>query len=607
MNKNLTLENIACHNIYNTMLKTTNDAFLLLDDKGKILDANKNYCNFSGYTLNELKKKSIFEIQNNTSNDFLEKILSKTQNNPWSYTEEHKNKNGEFWEADVSISSINENKQLKYVLFLKNNEKTKNLLKIKTTYVSIAETTDDAIISKTIDGIITTWNNGAENLFGYSKKEVIGKHISILVPENKKEEENLFLKTISENKHINQFETERLNKNGQTISVSINIFPIYDKENNLAEIGSIIRDISENMKLISELKRTDEILKSILDNIPMGVFWKDTNCNYLGINKQAAKDSGLKTTEDVVGLTDDNLSWRVFAEKYRADDHEVMKSDIPKINIEEKLQLPGGKYQWVRTNKIPLKNINNSIYGILGTYEDITDRKVNELELIQKNKDLEYLIYILSHDLREPLRSIRSFSKMVLDRYSEKLDEKGNDFLQRVVNAGNRLDNLLDQILIVSRVQRANKTDNIIELRTIINDVLNDYSDTLKKVNGVVEVSGEFGTIKGDSLWIKQAISNLINNAIKFVEKGQAPQIQITSYKDNNDVEGLVIKDRGIGVSGDNIELIFQLFRRGVDKSYEGTGAGLAIVKQVAEKFGGKAWAKNRNGGGLEVYVTFGK
>lgn len=264
---------------------------------------------------------------------------------------------------------------------------------------------------------------------------------------------------------------------------------------------------------------------------------------------------------------------------------------------------------------------------VIAAIRDVTERKRSEealrrahdqlemrvqertAEILAKTRDLETLLYVTSHDLREPLRSIENFSRMVHDRYADRLDDKGRDFLQRVVRGTQRMDQLMTDILTLSRVQRMEVSAEDIESESLVTEALRRLDDKIKETGATVRVVESLPRWQGNRTWATQGIYNLIANALKFRRNGEAPQVEIASYHptvEEGSVVGIVVRDRGPGVAPEHAERIFQLFQRAVGREVEGTGAGLAIVRQVAERHGGRAWVQAREGGGSEFILTFG-
>jgi signal transduction histidine kinase len=244
-----------------------------------------------------------------------------------------------------------------------------------------------------------------------------------------------------------------------------------------------------------------------------------------------------------------------------------------------------------------------------GLQNEIAERGRARAELAAKNRDLETLLYVISHDLREPLRAIENFSRIVNDRYTHHLDEKGQDFLWRVILGARRLNHLLDDVLTLSRSQRIGVPTEEVDGETIVLEALRRLEGKISATKAQVRLAKNFHGLRVDKTWATQAVYNLIVNALKFTRNGEAPDVEIAPYQPqgpDSQVIGLAVRDRGPGVAPEHAERIFQLFQRAVGREVEGTGAGLAIVRQIAERHGGSAWVEPREGGGSEFVITFG-
>lgn len=245
-----------------------------------------------------------------------------------------------------------------------------------------------------------------------------------------------------------------------------------------------------------------------------------------------------------------------------------------------------------------------------GLQHEIAERGRARAELAAKNRDLETLLYVTSHDLREPLRAIENFSRMVNDRYRDRLDEKGQDFLRRVVQGSQRLNRLLDDILMLSRSQRMAAPAEKVDGRSIVVEAVRRLEEKISASGARVRIAESFGDLRLDKTWATQAVYNLLANALKFTRNGEPPDIEVAPYRPggpDSKITGIVVCDRGPGVAPEHAERIFQLFQRAVGREVEGTGAGLAIVRQIAERHGGRAWVQPRQGGGSEFVITFGE
>lgn len=242
---------------------------------------------------------------------------------------------------------------------------------------------------------------------------------------------------------------------------------------------------------------------------------------------------------------------------------------------------------------------------------DELERRVQErtAELQARNQDLETLLYVSSHDLREPLRSILNFSELVRDRYGDKLDAKGKDYVERVFRAAQRMDQLMADVLMLSRAQRMDMSCDQVQGRTIVMDALEQLAETVRQTGARIQISDDFPVLRVNKLWATQAVYNLLSNALKFHRDGQAPDIEVAPYPSGGTGEtgpGIIVRDRGIGIAPEHAQRIFQLFQRAVGREVRGTGAGLAIVQQIVQRHGGRTWVQPREGGGSEFVLLFG-
>ena len=171
------------------------------------------------------------------------------------------------------------------------------------------------------------------------------------------------------------------------------------------------------------------------------------------------------------------------------------------------------------------------------------------------------------------------------------------------------MDQLMTDLLALSRVQRMDQPTDEVEGAEIVEEALRRLDDKIKETGARVQVIPPLPRFKANSVWATQGVYNLLTNAIKFTAPTETPDIEIAAYQPAGAEPaevGLVVRDRGPGVASDYADRIFELFQRAVGREVEGTGAGLAIVRQVAERHGGRAWVQARAGGGSEFILTFG-
>ena len=246
---------------------------------------------------------------------------------------------------------------------------------------AIIESSDNAIIGEDLGGVITSWNKGAEKLFGYAASDMVGTSITRLLPAERQDEENQILGQITRGESVEHFETLRQDKGGRLIEVSITVSPIKDATGKVIGVSKVARDITERKRAEESSRASQQLIEGIINAIPVRVFWKDKNLVYLGCNAVFARDAGFAEPNDLIGKDDYQMGWRDQAELYRAGDRQVIESGCPKPLVEEPQTTPEGNTITLLTSKIPLRGSKGEICGIIGTSMDVTEHKQAEAAL----------------------------------------------------------------------------------------------------------------------------------------------------------------------------------------------------------------------------------
>ena len=229
----------------------------------------------------------------------------------------------------------------------------------------------------------------------------------------------------------------------------------------------------------------------------------------------------------------------------------------------------------------------------------------NALEL--KNKELDDFTYIVSHDLKEPLRGVKAFTKLLLEDYSQSLDKEAKEHLKIISESTSRMTRLIEDLLNLSRIGRVRNIEEGVDLNEVLSDVKKNLAYSLEEKGADLKIKENFPKVTCDRIRISEVFSNLISNAIKYSKKDRKPVIEI-GYSDRITYHEFYVKDNGIGIEKQYYDRIFQIFQRLHAKGeYEGTGAGLTIVKKIVENHGGRVWVESEVDAGSTFYFMLPK
>lgn len=250
---------------------------------------------------------------------------------------------------------------------------------------------------------------------------------------------------------------------------------------------------------------------------------------------------------------------------------------------------------------------NNEFSKVAESFNHMTTNlRKSRKELEKVRNELEDFVYTVSHDLKEPLRSIASFSHFIAEDYTDKLDDEGRDYISRIVNSSARMRELIDDLLTLSRVGRTQNPYQMVESGEIINDVLISLHQAIKDKKAEMNLYNPLPVIYCDRTFMSEVFLNLITNAIKFCDKDH-PVVEIGCDELPREYR-FFVRDNGIGIEEKYFEKIFEVFERlNRREEYEGTGAGLTIVKKVVEEHHGRVWLESTVGQGTTFYVTLPK
>ncbi|MCT7990110.1 PAS domain S-box protein [Laspinema olomoucense] len=484
---------------------------------------------------------------------------------------------------------------------------------------SIVESSDDAIIGKTLDGVILSWNTGAQRIYGYTAEEVKGRSISILILPDRQESELRLLEGIRQGSSIDHYETVHLKKEGSPIYVSLTISPIKDAAGRITGVSTIARDVTDLKRVEDSLERLRHQNELILNSAGEGICGMDIRGNTTFINPAATKMLGYLMGE-LLGAPLTMILGSNFLPQEVADPRDATAEGLaPPLYaaISDGSVHHGTAVFWRKDGtSFPVEYITtpiqeqNEIKGAVLTFKDITERQG-----VERMKD--EFISVVSHELRTPLTSIRGSLGLLANGLLESYPEKAERMLQIAVSNTDRLVRLINDILDLERIQSGKVTMveqfcNAADLTIQAADAMRTMAD---KAGVTICVNPIPVQLWADPDRIFQVLTNLLSNALKFSPEGGKVWLSasLTSagspdFLNSQTPEVLFqIKDQGRGIPGDKLETIFERFQQ-VDASDSrkkgGTGLGLAICRSIVEHHGGQIWVESVVGEGSSFYFT---
>jgi two-component system sensor histidine kinase VicK len=461
---------------------------------------------------------------------------------------------------------------------------------------NIINFSDDGIISTTLSGSITSWNKGAEHLYGYDRKEAMGKNVSMLIPADRQNEEPEIIQQIKAGKYVEHYDTVRLKKDGTLIDISLTVSPLKDVSGKIIGVSKIARDISSRKKLEEVQAR----LTGIINHSEDAIISKTLNGEITSWNRGAERVFGY-ISEEVIGKSITILFPPDRLEEETFILGKIKKGELVEHYESERVRKDGTVIN-ISLTISPIRDAYGNIIGVSKIARDVTEKKKKEEELKRKNQELEAFTYTVSHDLRAPLRKIANYAQVIGEKLDGFADAEVRKALAQIAKSTQKMRNLIDDLLALSQISQTELKKTNIDINKLLVEVIDEV---VSDDNSRIEIQcTNLVNACGDEGLLRQVFENLLSNAIKYSQKSERQIIKIGSEK----VDGITtfhVADNGVGFDMKYVDRLFTVFQRLHSQTeFEGTGVGLAIVQQIILKHGGRLWATSEPNKGATFYFS---
>ena len=495
-----------------------------------------------------------------------------------------------------------------------------NLRASEERFRAVVDNSPTKIHIKDVDGRYTLINRQSEILFGVTNEEARGKTSRDIFPKEVADSFAGHDQAVIESGRTIENEEEWVQDDGVHTFLTVK-FPIRGATGEIVAVGAIGTDITERKRAEENLRASEERFRDFAETASDWFWEMDENLRFTFLSDAFVQASGGVPPERIVGKTRRDIGWADEEDEKWQRHMADLEARKPFKDFQYTFVDPdGNEHHWSISGR-PVMDGDNVFHGYRGVGEDITERKRAEeeirrlntslegrvaqrtAELEAANKELEAFSYSVSHDLRAPLRTIDGFSRILLEEHAESLDDKGKKFLQRIRAGSQKMGQLIDAVLQLSRLARGDLKRKKLDLSKIVDAIAGelkksqpDRDMTFKVARGV--------TAAGDEQLIKVALQNLLGNAVKYT--GRKDQARIEFGVTNGDGRNVYfVRDNGAGFDMSYADKLFAPFQRAHGAAeFEGTGIGLATVQRIINRHRGKVWAEAEVDKGATFFFT---
>jgi PAS domain S-box-containing protein len=641
--------------VLSRQIEQSGDAIYIVDTGRIIRSWNKGAEKLYGYTAKEaIGAEANILLQTNLSEKEIgEAVRSLKEKDYWSGELKRKNKAGKDIYVRSSNSTIKDESGLITAYVAVNIDMTEEVkLREQVNYLAtLVDQSTDAIVSIDLNENIRSWNKGAEQLYGYTSSEVLGKNaisfgiIRLTPGETKK----IFSEILA--KGYWQSEMNLYHKNGAGFFGAINASFVKDEKGKITSIVFDVKDISIRKQLEDELKKHNTELEERIQERTLDIYKSEKRFRALiehNYDIIALLDESLNivyrspSAARITGWSDEEMQHNPNSRDIHPDDAETVAAHIrtlianpgKSVNTQFRTRHKEGHFIWLEGILINLLH-DEDVKALVFNFRDVTERiaadtkirqalqelsdykvaldKSNaELEervsqrtaqLKKVNEELEAFSYSVSHDLRAPLRAIIGFTAILEEEYSSKLDDEARRITGIIKGSTLKMGNLIDDLLAFSRMSRQDIEKILIDTNELVHQIITEQEKKNTSAN-IQWIIHPLHNTMGDISAIRQVWINLVSNAIKYSGSKPGQRIEIGSSSDDKQTT-FFIKDNGVGFDQKYSDKLFKVFQRlHSSTEFEGTGVGLAIVEKIISKHGGKVWAEAEVQKGASFYFS---
>jgi PAS domain S-box-containing protein len=491
-------------------------------------------------------------------------------------------------------------------------------------YRSVVETQTELVCRYKEDTTLTFVNDAYCRYFDKPREEFLGAKVLNLTPRDSREAVKSHIESLFRNPREEIFEHKVLLTGGNIGWLHWVSKPILGDDGQLIEFQGVGRDITEQHRAEDELKQSEDRWRLIFDNSAVGIVVTDVDGRYFATNAVYERMLGY-SKQELTDLTLFDVTEEDHLQPSRALITELLTGKRSQFQIDARCRQKGGQQIWVTESVSTVHDSQGKPVYLIAIVEDVTERRrtsdaLNKLniELEQrvadrtaaldlKTRELEAFTYSVAHDLKAPLRGIEGYTSLLLEDYLNRLDAEGRSLLLNVHSSAEQMTRLIDDLLAYSRIDYATLALQHVELRSFIMNLVERRKRTLDNDHITFRINAAYGSALVDPAALEQALRNYLDNAIKFSRTIASPCIEVGSNRCESGCGWLLwVRDNGVGFDMKHAGDVFEIFRRlHHDEEYEGTGVGLAIVRKVIERMGGRVWAESEPTRGSTFFLEF--